>query len=77
MLGSLDGAIRKYQDPAQAMALAAQSAEDGVNRDRLRLYLVNLASERERQYDIMDREAQRCRAIVISQPPASGPGRKK
>jgi hypothetical protein len=35
---------------------------------------VNLAAEREQQFEVMDREAQRCRGILTTQPAA---GRKK
>jgi len=37
-------------------------------------YIVNLAAEREHQFEVMDREAQRCRATLMAPPP---PGRKK
>ena len=74
MLGSLEEGTRKYQDPAVAQALASLEAENGANRDRFQNYIVNLAAERERQFDVMDREAQRCRGILTTQPAA---GRKK
>jgi len=64
MTGSLERAMRKYQSPAAAAALAALSAENGGNRSRLERYLVSLAADRERQVQIMDSEAQRCRAVV-------------
>ena len=78
MLGSLEEGIRKYQDPAVAQALASLEAENGANRDRFQTYIVNLATEREQQFQVMDREAQRCRGIVTAQPAASpNSGRKK
>jgi hypothetical protein len=79
MLGSLEQGIRKYQDPAVAQTLAALEAENGANRDRFQRYIVNLASEREQQFQVMDREAQRCRGILTVQPAASSrdSGRKK
>jgi len=78
MLGSLEEGIRKYQDPAAAQTLASLEAENGVNRDRFQRYIVNLAAERERQFEVMDREAQRCRGILSAQPAASpNSGRKK
>jgi hypothetical protein len=78
MLGSLEEGIRKYQDPAAAQALASLAAENGANRDRFQRYIVNLAAERERQFQVMDAEAQRCRGILTVQPAASSnAGRKK
>jgi hypothetical protein len=75
MLGSLEEGIRRYQGPALAETLASLAAENGANRDRFQRYIVNLAAEREQQFQVMDREAQRCRGILTVQPPNSG--RKK
>ena len=71
MVGSLEQGMRKYQNPADAAALAALAAQNGVNRSRLERYLVNLAADQERQLQVMDSEAQRCRALLTapSQPP--------
>jgi hypothetical protein len=78
MLGSLEEGVRKYQDPAVAQKLASLAAENGANRDRFQKYIVNLAAEREQQFQVMDREAQRCRGILTMQPAASpNSGRKK
>lgn len=74
MLGSIEEGLRKYQSPADAQTLAALEAENGANRDRLQGYLVNLAAIQEQQYQVMDKEAQRCRAVL---PPPVPPGRKK
>ena len=75
MLASLGEGIRKYQGPADAMALASLEAENGVNRERFQRYIVELAAQRERELEVMDHEAQRCRAIVTQAPPR--PIRKK
>ena len=77
MLGSLEAGLRQYQSPALAQELAGLEAENGVNRDRLQRYIVNLAAQREREYEVMDREAQRCRGMVFSSPPPSASGKKK
>ena len=74
MVGSLEQGMRKYQTPADAAALAALSAENGVNRSRLERYLVNLAAEQEQQLQVMDSEAQRCRASLTA---PSQPSRKR
>jgi hypothetical protein len=78
MLGSLEEGTRKYQDPAAAETLARLDAENGANRERFQKYIVNLAAEREQQFEVMDREAQRCRGILANEPAASpNSGRKK
>jgi hypothetical protein len=74
LLTSVAEAVRKYQSPAVAQELVAMAAESGANRDRLEQYVVNLASEREKEYQVMDKEAQRCRALVLAPPP---PAKKK
>ncbi len=75
MLNSLEQGIRKYQNPAAAESLASLQAENGANRDRFQRYIVNLAAEREQDLAVMDREAQRCRGMMIQTTPT--PGRKK
>jgi hypothetical protein len=79
MTGSLVDGARKYQNGSIADELAALSAENGTNRDRFQTYIVNLATEREQECAVMDREAQRCRSIVATQPPSqkSNRGKKK
>jgi hypothetical protein len=77
MLGSLGEAMRKYQTPSDAQSLAALAAENGANRARFERYIVNLAAEREREFAVMDKEAQRCRGSLSQAPPARTAGRKK
>jgi ABC-type transporter Mla subunit MlaD len=69
MLASLQDGIRRYQDPALAQSLAALAAENGANRNRFQTYIVNLATQREQECAVMDQEAQRCRAVMATQPP--------
>ena len=79
MLASLEDGIRRYQDPGLAQQLTALAAENGANRNRFQTYIVNLASQREQECAVMDQEAQRCRGILATQPPASratAPARK-
>ena len=71
MVGSLEQGMRKYQTPAAAAALAALAAQNGANRSRLERYLVNLAAEQEQQLQVMDSEAQRCRASLTAPSPPS------
>jgi hypothetical protein len=78
MIQSLVDGTRKYQDPGLAALLASQSAENGTNRIRFQTYIVALASQREQECAVMDREAQRCRSIVATQPPPKpATGKKK
>ena len=77
MLGSLEEGIRQYQTPALAQELAGLEAENGVNRGRLQRYIVDLAAQREQEYTVMDREAQRCRGMVFSAQPPKTSGKKK
>ncbi len=72
MVPSLAEAISKYQSPADAQVLLGLSAENGANRDRLQNYAVNLAYEREQDLAVMDKEAQRCRGLVIQAAPKTG-----
>jgi len=68
MLASLVEGARRYQSPSEAAQLEALAVQDGVYRDRLQGYIVNLAVEREHDLDVMDREAQRCRGLVTQTP---------
>jgi len=79
MLGSIQEAIRKYDTPAAAQQLTLVASENGANRERFQTYVVNLAQQREQEFAVMDKEAQRCRGIVATQPPpaARPSGRKQ
>jgi hypothetical protein len=70
MLNSLGDGVRRYQGAAAADQLAGLAAENGANRERFQRYIVELASQREQEYQIMDHEAQRCRAIISRETPA-------
>ncbi len=76
MLASIEDAARKYQGAAPAEALASTWAEGAVNRGRFRSYIVDLAADRERQFEIMDQEAQHCRNTLFAPAPSTA-GRKK
>jgi hypothetical protein len=67
-LGSLVEGVRKYQNPALASIMQSVVAENSTNRDRLRQYLQDLASQKEQEFEVADREAQRCRAAMLQQP---------
>jgi len=69
MLNSIEDAARRYQSAQVAQTLASTFAESGANRERFRSYIVNLAAEREHQFEVMDQEAQRCRGLILAPPP--------
>jgi len=64
VLESLVEGARKYQSPTLASTLQARLDEASANRDKLREYVVELAAQREHEYQVMDSEAQRCRGIL-------------
>ncbi len=65
---SLAEGIRKYQNPALADLTQSVVAENSNNRERLRQYLIDLASQKEQEFQVADREAQRCRGMLLNQP---------
>jgi hypothetical protein len=81
LIANLVDGLRKYQDPGLADDLASLAAENGVNRGKFQRYLIGLAAQREQECAVADREAQRCRGIVATQPPPqasrANTGRKK
>jgi ABC-type transporter Mla subunit MlaD len=68
-LGSVIEGTRKYQNPAIADLVQAIANENDQNRDRLKQYVLDLASEKEHELQVMDAEAQRCRASISNQKP--------
>lgn len=69
MLGSLIEGIRKYQNPAVAELVQGIMYENSTDRDRLRDYVRELATEKEQEFQIADREAQRCRGTLMRESP--------
>jgi hypothetical protein len=69
-LGSLMGGVRRYQNPALADLIESVAAEASGDIDRFEKYLVEVSDEKERQFTVVDREAQRCRAELSRQPAA-------
>lgn len=65
MLGSLIEGVRKYQNPAVADLVQSIMNENGGNRDRLREYIRELATEKEQEFQVADKEAQRCRSTLM------------
>lgn len=71
VLASFGEGLRKYSNPPMADMLHAVIAENAVNKDRLQEYILELATAREQEFRVADREAQRCRQ-ALSRQPASG-----
>ena len=61
---SLDPGLRKYQNPALADLISSILAEGNRNRDRFRQYVVDLTGNKEQQFEVADKEAQRCRESI-------------
>ena len=68
-LHSLMGGLRKYQNPALADLIESVAAENQTQIGRLEQYALELADAKDQQYDLVDKEAQRCRATLSRQPP--------
>lgn len=67
---SLAGGIRKYQNPALADLLVGILTENSGSRERLKQYITDLAATKEHEFQVADREAQRCRSVLSRQPAA-------
>jgi hypothetical protein len=67
-LHSLADGVRNYQNPAVGDLLLGVLAENSANRDKLRQYITDLASTKEQECQIMEKEAQRCRGMINRQP---------
>jgi hypothetical protein len=61
---SLDPGLRKYQNAALADLISSILAEGHRSRDRFRQYVTDLASSKEQQFEVADKEAQRCRESI-------------
>ncbi|MCC7499700.1 MAG: hypothetical protein IT160_19115 [Bryobacterales bacterium] len=76
-LGSLAEGIRKYQNAPLADLLLGVQSENWNNREKLRQYIVDLATNQEQELKVMDEETQRCRLFLSQQPaPKSAPAKR-
>ena len=62
-LDSLVDGVRKYQNPAVGDLLIGVLIDNSANRDKLRQYITDLAATKEQEFEVADKEAQRCRGI--------------
>ncbi len=69
-LDSLMSGLRRYQNPSLADLIQAVAAEDNDDLAKLQEYVLELAGQKEQEYQIVEKEAQRCRGMISVQPPA-------
>src|SRR5579872_3732999 len=69
-VNSLIDGVRRYQNPAVGDLLVSVVSANSANRDQLRQYVTDLAQTKEQEFQIVDGEAQRCRGMLLRQPPA-------
>jgi hypothetical protein len=68
-LDALLGGLRRYQNPALADLIESVAAGDQNGVEQLQQYVLDLTNEKERLLDVEDKEAQRCRSQLATQPP--------
>lgn len=76
-LDSLLRAVGRYQNPALADLIGSVAVEDQSGVERAQQYVLDLAGEKERALDVVNTEAQRCRATLAAQPVVRPPAQKK
>jgi len=69
-INSLVEGVRRYQNPAVGDLMISVMAANSTNRDQLRQYITDLAETKEQEFQIADKEAQRCRGMLVRQAPA-------
>ena len=67
-VNSLIDGVRRYQNPAVGDLLVSVVSSNSANRDQLRQYISDLAQSKEEEFQVVDREAQRCRGTLMRQP---------
>jgi hypothetical protein len=69
-INSLVEGVRRYQNPAVGDLMISVMAANSTNRDQLRQYITDLTETKEQEFQIVDKEAQRCRGNLVRQAPA-------
>jgi hypothetical protein len=72
-LTSLVDGVRTYQNPAVGDLIVGIVGENSGNRDKLREYISDLSVQKEQEFAIADKEAQRCRVQLNRQPAQAKP----
>ena len=68
-VGSINEAVRRYQNPAIAELLEAYLVDSSGSQIQLQTYLQDLAALKEAELEVMASEAQRCRVQQIQRRP--------
>ena len=77
-LDTLREGARRYQDATLGDLLESVFTGNAPNQDKLRQYMTDLASQKEEEFTVVNKESQRCRETITRQPPAtrnSGPAK--
>ena len=61
---SLIEGVRRYENPAIGDLILAELKSNSGNRDQLRQYITELATQKEQEFRVVDNEAQRCRDVT-------------
>jgi hypothetical protein len=69
-LGSLVEGVRHYQNPAVGDLVVSVLGENSTNRELLKQHITDLAAQKEQEFAVVDKEAQRCRGQVTRPAPA-------
>jgi hypothetical protein len=70
MLESVTAGTRTYQNASLAELMATSVGQNLAAREQLKEYARQLAVEREKEWEIANQEAQRCRSALSKRPPA-------
>jgi len=78
LLDSIIVGARRYQNAALADLLGTTIIQNSTTRELLMEYTRQLAGEREKEWEVANAEAQRCRVSLSKKPPAAvaAPGKK-
>jgi len=75
-LESLLGGLRRYQNAALADLIGSVAAEDAPDLQKVQDYVLELANQRDQEYQVVEREAQRCRGTIM-RPPSAAPSQPR
>jgi hypothetical protein len=75
-LTSLVDGVRHYQNPAVGDLVVSVLGENSSNRELLKQHITDLAAQKEQEFAVVDKEAQRCRGQVTRPAPARPPAPK-
>jgi len=67
LANSLAEGVRKYQSGELADQLVQALVANGLDREQLRSYILDLARMSEQEFQVVNEEAQRCRATISRQ----------